>query len=301
MEQKKNNNRSILYVIITILLVFNLGLFYLWQTGKNERKVLTDVNKEITEDNKAKDQAIAAAEDLIAQYRQDSLTLAENNIQISEELAKKSNEVARLAFLLKKEKKNNSDLVEDLNNRMKELMASLVELEEKNAMLTEQNDSLRSQNQDLYREKNNLALEGKKLRTLASRITASEIKLDPLKKTFFTGSEKSTVKASRVKAIRISFSLNANNLAAKGTKDIFVKVTGPEGITLAKPGQGGIVELLDGTSTKYSLITSVEYEAETKQVPAIIWQPSGKLTEGKYTVELFTEGYLLGSAAIDLR
>jgi hypothetical protein len=102
MEQNKNNNRSILYVIITILLVFNLGLFYLWQTGKNERKVLTDVNKEITQDNKAKDQAIAAAEDLIAQYRQDSLTLAENNIQISEELAKKSNEVARIEFIFNK-------------------------------------------------------------------------------------------------------------------------------------------------------------------------------------------------------
>jgi len=301
MEQKKNNNRSILYVIITILLVFNLGLFYLWQTGKNERKVLTDVNKEITLDNKAKDKAIAAAEDLIAQYREDSLKLAENNIQISEELAKKSNEVARLAFLLKKEKKNNSELVGELNNRIKDLMASLVELEEKNATLTVQNDSLRSQNQELFREKNDLALEGKKLKTLASRLTASEIKVDPLKKTLFTGSEKSTVKANRVKAIRISFSLNANKLAAKGTKDIYVKVTGPEGITLAKPGQGGILELLDGTSTKYSLITSVEYEAETKQVPAIIWQPTGKLTEGKYTVELFTEGYLLGSAALDLR
>ena len=37
MSPANRQNRTLLYLLIIILLIFNLGLFYLWQKGKEER------------------------------------------------------------------------------------------------------------------------------------------------------------------------------------------------------------------------------------------------------------------------
>jgi uncharacterized protein YxeA len=44
----QSKNKSILYIIILILLVFNLGLFYLWQAGKGEKNAAVKVNEEMS-------------------------------------------------------------------------------------------------------------------------------------------------------------------------------------------------------------------------------------------------------------
>ena len=65
--------------------------------------------------------------------------------------------------------------------------------------------------------------------------------------------------------------------------------------------KGGVVDLAEGKSTKFSYATEVVFENETKEVAGMVWSPSKKLTPGKYTVQLFTEGYLMGSSALTLR
>jgi len=301
MSPANRQNRTLLYLLIIILLIFNLGLFYLWQKGKEERELANKQNTELEAELQRKANAIAAAESLLAQYQQDSATMAENNQQMSDELAKKKSEIARLTYLLKKEKYANKQTVSELEDKLSDLTNKLAILEEENARLKEYSDSLQNENKTLYGENTQLALEGKKLKNLAARLTTSEIKVETVKKQFLTGKEATTVRASRVKAFKINFSIAENNIAEAGPRKVYIKVTGPQGTTMQNHGQGGVVDLAEGKSTKFSYSTEVLYENGNKEVAGMVWEPSKKLTAGKYTVQLYTEGYLMGSSALTLR
>ena len=301
MSQQDKKNKTLLYIIILILFIVNIGLFYMWQMGKKDRNVLSQEKTTLQNTVKEKDATIAAAEALLAQYREDSAAMAANNVQMSDEMARKSSEIARLTYLLKKEKYASQDMIDALNSKLEDLNSQLVALKEENARLRDNNDSLLSVNQGLYGENTKLSLEGKRLKNLAARLSTSEIKVEPIKKQFLTGKETTTIKASRVKGFKINFSVAENNIAEPGDRDVFIKVTGPEGITLTNEGQGGIVELADGKSAKYSYKTKIIFENNTLESPDITWEPNKKLTPGKYVIQLYTEGYLMGSAGINLR
>ena len=41
MSQQDKKNKTLLYIIILILFIVNIGLFYMWQMGKKDRNVLS--------------------------------------------------------------------------------------------------------------------------------------------------------------------------------------------------------------------------------------------------------------------
>ena len=299
-NQQDRNNKSILYAIITILLLFNIGLFYLWQSGNSKRDELTNVNSALGATIKQKESMIAAADAMISQYKSDSVTMSEANKSVSRELAAKNNEIARLTFELRKSGTNSKAIMAELQLKLADMAKRLAALETENIELKEKNENLNKENAELNTQNNVLSKEGKRMKNLASRIQSSEIRVETLKKQWITRKETNTNRAKDVEALRISFNLAENKIAEAGERSIFVKLSGPEGITL-NSGDGGIADLLDGKSTKYSYKTTVVYEKDSKQVPATVWKPTNKLTKGKYTIELFTEGYLLGSSVIDLK
>ena len=299
-NQQDRNNKSILYAIIAILLLFNIGLFYLWQSGNSKRDELTNVNSALGATVKQKESMIAAADAMISQYKSDSITMSEANKSVSRELAAKNNEIARLTFELRKSGTNSKAIMAELQLKLADMAKRLAALETENIELKEKNENLNKENAELNTQNNVLSKEGKRMKNLASRIQSSEIRVETLKKQWITRKETNTNRAKDVEALRISFNLAENKIAEAGERSIFVKITGPEGVTL-NSGDGGIADLLDGKSTKYSYKTTVVYEKDSKQVPATVWKPTNKLTKGKYTIELFTEGYLLGSSVIDLK
>jgi hypothetical protein len=303
-NQQEGNNKSILYAIIIILLLFNLGLFYLWQKGNSTRDALTSENSSLAGTVKQKENLLAAADAMIAQYKSDSLAMSSANKKISTELAEKGNEIARLAFQLRQANSSsnkNQQLINELTKKLAVMGDRLAQLEKENVELKEKNATLATANDQLTNENTVLSKEGRRLKNLAARIQSSEIRIETLKKQWITRKETNTNRAKDVEALRISFNLAENKVAEAGERNIFIKITGPEGVTLSRDGEGGIAELLDGKSTKYSYKTNVVFEKDSKQVPATVWKPSNKLTKGKYSIELFTEGYLMGSSVIDLK
>lgn len=299
--QQEKNSKTILYAIIAILLIFNLGLFYLWQTGNSKREALENDKNALNGTIKQKESLLAAAESMIAQYRTDSIAMSSVNKKISKELTEKNNEIARLAILLKKSDRNSAEIQAELNKRLAVMADRLAQLEKENVELKEANKNLTDKNQELYSENNKLSLEGKRLKNLAARLKTSEIQVETLKKQWITGKEVATNRAKEVESVRVSFKLDENKLAEAGDRTVFVKITGPEGLTISNDGDGGVADLADGKSTKFSYKTTVVFEKEAKAANPTVWKPKNKLNKGKYTVELYTEGYLLGAAAINLK
>jgi hypothetical protein len=299
-NQNESNNKPLLYTIIAILVVIIAVLLYMLNNVSVEKDNTEKAKTVVEETLKGKEEALRKADLLLEQYQKDSLALAGNNLILSEELVSRKKAIVKLVAELKSAKASSQQAIKELNNQLADLIAKLERIELENKELMAKNEVLTNQNDNLSKENTNLTADKAKLKSLAARLQASAVKIETLKKKWLTGKETGTLKANAVEAFRISFSINENNVAEAGDKTLYVKITGPEGVTLANSGQGGTFDF-DGKSSKYTYKISALFENETKPVQPTVWKPTEQLKSGKYTVEIYSEGYKMGSTVMDLK
>lgn len=299
-NQNDSNNKPLLYTIIAILVVIIAVLLYMLNNVSTEKDNTEKAKTEVQKTLKGKEEALVKAELLLEQYQKDSLALAGDNLILSEELVTRKKAIAKLVADLKSNKANSQEAIADLNRQLADLTVRLGEVEAQNKELIVENEVLNTQNTSLNKENSNLSTEKIKLKSLASRLQASAVKIETLKKKWLTGKETGTLKASSVEAFRISFSINENSVAEAGEKTIYLKITGPEGITLANSGQGGTFDF-DGKSSKYTYKLTTPFDKETKIIQPTVWKPTAQLKAGKYTIEIYNEGFKMGSSVLDLK
>ena len=105
---------------------------------------------------------------------------------------------------------------------------------------------------------------------------------------------------SRVKTaatLRTDFTLAANELTQAGNREIYLRITAPDGYVLST--EDTPVFTFEGGSLNYSASRQVDYENEDIDV-SIFYGGSG-FTAGTYTVQIYADGYLIGSAEVPLR
>lgn len=105
---------------------------------------------------------------------------------------------------------------------------------------------------------------------------------------------------SRVRAattLRVDFTVSSNDLAAAGNREIYVRITSPDGYLLTTESVPTFK--YRDESIGYSASREIDYQNEDVDV-SIFYNGSG-FVAGDYKVELYTDGYVLGSAAVALR
>jgi len=304
--EKDRRSKVLLYFIIGVLAALNAGLVYMWRKGDKEKnEVKTQLVTE-QKSNQEKDQLLADARVLLDQYHQDSIELARKNVEIGSELRAKKEEMLRLVAKMN-ESKNVSDAeIRTLRQRIKEMKDQIAKLESENTELREINRNLETQRESLQGDLNsasdrNQRLQGEvsRLKTIAERLKTSALRIDALKKKFMSEKESSTDKANAADVFRLSFKVAQNSEAEEGPRTLYIKITGPEGVTLANPGNESGKAELNGKESLYTFSTQLIYEGAEKEVSSR-WKPHGGFKKGTYTVEVFTEGYTMGSASIKL-
>lgn len=95
---------------------------------------------------------------------------------------------------------------------------------------------------------------------------------------------------TKARQLGVSFTVTANNTAAPGMKDFYLRIISPEGTLLS----GGPSFQLDGANLSSTSHRKVEYANEDVAV-SIYWDVNTTLTPGDYTVEVFCDGYRLAS------
>ena len=300
-DQKNRNSKALLYTIIGILLALNAGLFYMWQKGGNEKESVEKKLETTSNNLKEKTVALEDAEFLLEKFRRDSAALVNNNKELNTELLSKKNEIAALVAKLRNNKNASDAEISELKLKIGELSAQLDRLQKENEELKEVNNQLNKEKEAAQEENKQLTAEKKKYKNIAQRLQAGNIRVEALKKRWITGKEATTSKAKEVEAFRTSFTLAENNVAEPGDKVIYVKVTGPEGVTLTNPGNEGGTFEFENKESKYTYKFSVAYDQESKSVPATKWRPARDLKKGKYTIELYCDGFKIGSETLDLK
>ena len=105
--------------------------------------------------------------------------------------------------------------------------------------------------------------------------------------------EKNVTKAAK---LGVSFTVSPNNTAAAGQKTFYIRILSPEGALLGGAG----TFTFEGAAVGYSAARTVEYD--NGELPVAVYWPAGSttLTRGDYTVEVFCDGYRLGSRRVSL-
>lgn len=126
----------------------------------------------------------------------------------------------------------------------------------------------------------------------ASVVTVRDINLSAL-----NGKDQEVKKARRATNLRVDFILNANPLAQLGERDVYVRVKGPNDMILGNANSG--LFQYQGQKINFSAKRTVDYQGE--DLPVAIYFGGESITEGRYNIELYMDGYMIGTNEIILQ
>jgi hypothetical protein len=114
------------------------------------------------------------------------------------------------------------------------------------------------------------------------------------------GKEKETIRVSQLNLLKITFLLNENYVTDKGTKDIYLKIIGPDGSTVYNQIAGSGTFKFQNEESLYSTKKSIEFTNESQNV-SIYWEKGSEYTKGLYKAELYCEGFKIGNTEFELK
>lgn len=294
MERKNSNTPFI--ILVVILLISNIAFAWLYFKEKNVTKTLI---VEVADTNQEKDKITDELNSLLVEYDE----LKTNNDTLNKKLASEQARILELVEEIKKVKNASSAQIAQykkelntLRNIMKSFITQIDSLNTRNQVLTAENikvktEFIRAQDVNKKLTEKNEDLSNKV--TIASVIKAANIVATPLNKR-----GKDVTKASKTEKIQVCFKLTENDIAKAGTREVFVRIARPDELVLASSEENFFN--FQGSKIVYTSKREVDYQNKAVDM-CIYWQIKEELIPGKYSVDIFTDSQLIGSASFDLK
>ncbi|MCF8357496.1 MAG: hypothetical protein K9H26_01970 [Prolixibacteraceae bacterium] len=299
MAENSNNNptrkfdvKNALVITLTVILLAVVALFII------QRKQHTDIIQQL---NNEKDSIKFELSEMLVDY--DSLKT--NNEALNENLLLTQNEIKSLLVEVEQVKKASyeeimgyRDKVTTLRGIMKSLYNQIDSLNERNKELYAENltvkkqySNVRQKNEQLEKEKEQLEQTVK----MAQILEALDLRASGL-----TPSNRETMRVARIQKLVVSFTLSKNLTAPRGPKPIYIRIMRPDQLLLVNAEEE--VFPFEDIEIPYSAMREVNYEGQSLPVN-IYWDNTGfeALVPGTYMVDVFADGYNIGSTTFVLR
>ena len=176
----------------------------------------------------------------------------------------------------------------------------IVRLKKANQVLLSENTGLKTEKVALERSIEELNTESEELKEkvfIASQLSIENVSVKGVSK---KGKETSYIKASKSKGLRISFDVLENPVADADNKEILLRILNENGKALFDVSRGGGSFMHQERELFYTLKKTLKYEKRTKRI-GFAYQQKEPYTKGLYTVEAYTEGYLMGKGNFRVR
>ncbi len=298
----KRSNTWVFLIIIAVLLGACVYLFVTRNSVTQERETAMV----------ERDSAINTRDALNTEYqaaiaRLDQLNTT--NDQLSNEIKDKDGELQKLRSelqsVMSKDKKTAADyqkareLIAKLNQRVSSYETRIAELEGQNKELTTQNSALNEENQRVSGENTNLQQKVK----LGAVLHASKIRLEAINLKRGGKKEVETSKARRTDLLRVKFDIDENRIADNGSKEVFIKITAPDGRLLSNAAYGsGVTTMDDGQQLSYTLSKQVNLTTNTPVHDVVVdWNQDSDYQRGTYAIELYNAGFRIGGGSVVLK
>lgn len=293
------NNKGYIGIIVALLLVCAFLGYNLSKKGE-EVKVKTEENETLEFERQALEldlQKMRFSYDTLA--TENSLLMAEmadQRMQIDDLLKKAKNKdwsISKLkkeAATLREIMKGYISTIDSLNRLNQELIAE-------NEQLTDRVTDVESQNRDLLDRQENmegLIETGQILQTSSLSATAIRVRN--------TGKQTETTRASRTEMLKACFTLMENRIAKPGQKELYMRITGPNGQVLpSKDGQASR-EFTDEGAQYYSVMRTIDYNNAKMDVCIFYSVPDGQeLQSGDYKMFVYEGPNKIGTIDLSLK
>ncbi|GAB2625098.1 hypothetical protein GCM10027035_20880 [Emticicia sediminis] len=318
METTQSNNNGLLKVIIGVMAGVLALLGYLFMGARNEtlelQKSLTSKVEQLSSTQIKLDSISKSLDEKILEVQ----SLGGNIAELEAVKAQLENDKKKLKTDLTFSVQKYESKIKDYETFLATKDDDIRKLKEENGMLVAKTQTLETEKQQVIVENTSLKTEKEALSTtltqtvddftaknndlkrqvtLASAMKAINVQVTALSS---KGKERDggAYKASRIDQLKVSFIMPSNPVAAQNNKDIYVRVLDTNG-AVVENGNGGIVQA-DGKEIGYSFKQSVPFENNDQRVDLV----SGKganYTKGKYSVELYSEGFKIGKGAFEVK
>lgn len=286
---KDGNLKKIMYALIAVAAVLAAALVYIWF---ERTSLVNELNLE--------------KEDLTAQMialQNDYATLSSDYDSINSQLDSSREEVSQLIERIKKTDATNRAKIRQyerelgtLRSIMRNYIVQIDSLNTLNQKLTADAAAARREAAEIRRQSEELS---KTVEDLSGQVAVGAvIKGRGIRLDAYNASNKITDRSSRVVRLMTTLSLVENDLAPKGPVRVYIRVKGPDGILLTNGEQRTFN--FNGEPMICSASREVDYQG-TEVEMSIYLNDVSEYVKGIYTVDVYTEQALLGSAELMLR
>jgi len=298
--QEQGPRKGIVIIVITILLGTNALLLWQFFDKKNRLDI---ANQQVMTTTAEKD----ALQLQLNQFKNEYEKLKSENAGLQNQLSEKDeqikakvaeiqklillggpSQIARAKAELAKLKEMNDKFVTQIDS----LNKITADLKAKNETLTSDLSQERSKNQNLTAENSRLnskVMAGSVLKAISIVTEGLRIKGN--------GSEVPTNKAKQVQKVRTSFVLSENKVIDRGRVDIYLRVIGPDGFVMTSNQESMKV---NGQDLQFTTKQVVDYNNTDTNVQ-VTWAKGTQFVKGKYSVEIYHSGVMIGKSTIDLK
>lgn len=289
-------------IVIGGIAIAAILLVYFVYSTVESKKEMEKANEMLQLENQQL-QLAGEYENLNAQYQNlESQTKFINNDSILHKYSEAKSKVEKLLAELKTQKitsnkriKELQDEIKSLKGLMKHYIAIIDSLNKENAGLRAENVQIKSENRKLASEVNiaqekNAHLEERM--ELAEKLNITNLNLVGLKK-----NGKVEKKIQKAKQLAVTFTISPNNSTPVGEKELFVRITSPEGALLG--GSGTFT--FEGAEVPYTDSKKIEYTGQEVPDVTIYWNVDTPLSQGDYRVEVFADNYRLSSRSFSMK
>lgn len=316
-QGQKNDRKSLLLAALAILALLNVVLIYFFYKEREKNKEQETVIAAKTEEvvaTKMKLDSISAQLDLkIAEIQQlggqvDSLITLKQQLDRDRAALKNSATAASVDVSKYKQKIANYEAI------LAQKDQDIAKLKEELGIVTAQNQELSSKVSGLEGEKatlqrtfedsvGNLSTKNKELSdkvTIASALKAEKIEVNAVSS---KGKERDggSYRAKRIDKLKVDFDLAGNPIAKNGNRDVFLRILDPEGAVMADMATGSGTFLYSGRETVYTAKQSLNYSNDGSQGSIIYSRAGVPLKKGEHTIELYCEGFRIGTTTFKVK
>ncbi|AYQ32278.1 hypothetical protein [Runella sp. SP2] len=316
-QGQKNDRKSLLLAALAILALLNVVLIYFFYKEREKNKEQETVIAAKTEEvvaTKMKLDSISAQLDLkIAEIQQlggqvDSLITLKQQLDRDRAALKNSATAASVDVSKYKQKIANYEAI------LAQKDQDIAKLKEELGIVTAQNQELSSKVSGLEGEKatlqrtfedsvGNLSTKNKELSdkvTIASALKAEKIEVNAVSS---KGKERDggSYRAKRIDKLKVDFDLAGNPIAKNGNRDVYLRILDPEGAVMADMATGSGTFLYSGRETVYTAKQSLNYSNDGSQGSIIYSRAGVPLKKGEHTIELYCEGFRIGTTTFKVK
>ena len=293
--EKKTNVNALYGVLGLLVVVLAVAVYMLLDTRKNLNLVSTDLAEKTEFFRVEKDSLEGELRNIYFRYD----TLETNSLELQVEMQQQKEKIEKLisiqandAYKIRMYRKE----METLRTVLRSYIVQIDSLNMQNQELLAENKQLRNTELRLSTEKKQLEEDKTQLeeiKDLATTLQASQIDMVMLNKR-----DKESDRIRTAVKVRVDFVLRANNVALMGEKKIFLRIIRPDQVVLGSPE----LEVIEFNEEQIPASASRVINYENEDLPvSIFWANDGEIVPGEHTVELYSEGKLIGISSFVLK